>query len=270
MASKPLPHQIFIGYDAREAIATDVCKHSIARRTEHPVNFTFLKHRELRQQGIFSRPWLTEGPTGNWRDLIDDKPFSTEFSHTRFLVPFLMKYRGWALFLDSDMIALSDIAALFALCDDKYAVMCVKHQHKVKHGDVKMDGRAQLSYFRKNWSSFVLFNCGHVANRDLTPERVNFMKGSDLHAFSWLKDSEIGALPFSYNYISGVSPKLTNMNDGRQMPAVIHYTEGGPWFPECPDVPFGSFWTVEYEDWQKNGHASITDVPTIRFEEDRV
>lgn len=255
---------VYIGYDSREAVASDVAAHSILRRTKSDVKITYLKHRELRKEGAFARPWLVESDTGNWKDLLDNRPFSTEFSHTRFLVPHLMKYEGWALFLDSDMIFLTDIKKLFDLCDNKYAAMCVKHQHKVKPGDMKMDGRAQLSYHRKNWSSFVLFNCGHPANRKITPEGVNFMKGSDLHAFSWLHETEIGGLPFSYNYIAGVSPKLPAESGNR--PDVIHYTAGGPWFPECVDVPYAQMWIDEYEDWQSSGHGGITDVPTMKYD----
>lgn len=253
---------IFIGYDAREAVASYVASHSITKRTQSKTDIKYLNHRELRKDGFFIRPWLTES-TGEWKDLIDNKPFSTEFSHTRFLVPALMKYRGWALFMDSDMIFLSDVKKLFDMVDDKYAVMCVKHRHKPA-SHTKMDGRQQLSYYRKNWSSFVLFNCGHVANRDLTVEKVNFMKGSDLHAFSWLKDSEIGEIPYTYNFIPGVSPKLPTDRGG--MPDVIHYTEGGPWFPECQEVPYAGTWVEEYEDFQQNGHGLVTDVPTMCYD----
>jgi lipopolysaccharide biosynthesis glycosyltransferase len=175
-----------------------------------------------------------------------------------------MQYKGWALFIDSDMVFMSDIKKLFDLVHDDYAVMCVKHQHKPLPNEVKMDGRQQLGYYRKNWSSFVLFNCGHKSNAAITPERVNFMKGSDMHAFSWLKDDEIGELPFSYNFISGVSPKRSN-RDG--MPDVIHYTVGGPWFPECQDVPYAGTWLEEYESFQRDGHGAISEVPTMRYEE---
>lgn len=252
---------IFIGYDSREAVCSDVLSHSITKRTSSDVKINYLKHRELRKKGIFTRPWLVESDTGNWKDLLDNKQFSTEFSHTRFLVPALMNYKGWALFLDSDMVCLSDIQKLFNLCDDRYAVMCVKHIHKVKAGDIKMDGRQQLSYFRKNWSSFVLFNCGHKSNKSLTPEKVNFMKGSDLHAFSWLHESEIGTLPNTYNYIIGVSQKIPH----GKMPDVIHYTEGGPWFDEYKEIPYGGTWTSEYEDWQKSG-GGFCDVPTVKYD----
>lgn len=251
---------VFIGWDAREAVATEVAEHSIRKRTESKLDIHHLKHRDLRKAGLFNRPWLIGE---QMVDMLDGRPFSTEFSHTRFLVPVLMKYKGWALFMDSDMIFLTDIKKLFALCDDRYAVMCVKHNHKPSPMETKMDGRQQLSYHRKNWSSFVLFNCDHHANKSLTEERVNFMSGGDLHAFSWLADYEIGSLPNSYNYIAGVSPKLPPEKGNR--PDVIHYTEGGPWFKECENVPYAQMWVDEYEDFQQNG-GTITDVRTMRYD----
>lgn len=257
---------IIIGWDSREPVAAEVCAHSIRRRTKSPVSIEYLKHRELREKGLFSRTWITLGATGNWLDPLDEKPFSTEFSHTRFLVPELMGYKGWALFMDSDMIFLSDVSKLFELCDDKYAVMCVKHTH-VPDKNVKMDGREQLRYHRKNWSSFVLWNCGHEANRSLTKEAVGFMKGADLHAFSWLKDNQIGALPVSYNYIMGVSPKLPPERGAR--PDVIHFTDGGPWFEECKEVPYSQMWVDEYENWQAHG-KHISEVPSVRFNAEEV
>lgn len=163
------------------------------------------------------------------------------------------------------MIFLSDIKKLFSLCNDRYAVMCVKHNH-IPEEHYKMDGREQLKYSRKNWSSFVLWNCGHSLNRQLTKERVNFMPGRDLHAFSWLDDAFIGSIPFTYNFISGVSPKMAGDSGGR--PDVLHYTNGGPWFDECKDVPYAGTWMEEYEDWQANGDddLSVTAIRSIAFE----
>lgn len=225
----------------------------------------YVKHRELRKKGYFNRPWLINGESGEFTDLLDNKSFSTEFSHTRFLVPKLMDYKGWALFMDADMIFLSDIKKLIALCDDKYAVMCVKHVYAPAPESEKMDGRTQRFYHRKNWSSFMLMNCSHPANASLTPERVNFLPGKDLHSFCWLKDNEIGELPITYNYIHGVSPALPAHRGGR--PDVVHYTDGGPWFEECQNVKYAQWWLEEYEHWQKKGEGNrYTEVPTMRFE----
>lgn len=249
--------RVFIGYDDREAVAYDVCYNSIRTRTKSKVSINKLDHRELRQQGIFKRPWLTESTTGNWRDLIDNKPFSTAFSHTRFLVPHLANYQGWALFMDSDMIFRSDIQKLWNLFEDKYAVMVVKHEHKPKHG-MKMDGREQYAYPRKNWSSFIGFNCAHPSNKKLTPDYVNSADGGEMHRFEWLKDHEIGALPKTYNWIEGWSPV-------EFPPDVIHYTEGGPWFPECQDVLYAEEWTQEYEKTQRET-ICFSNVPTTKHD----
>lgn len=265
----PDPLNIFIGWDSREVAATEVASNSIKRRTKSLLNIHFLKHRDLRKRGIFTRPWLIDAQTGDFSDLMDGKPFSTEFSHTRFLVPALMNFNGWALFFDADMIFLNDIQKLFDLRDDKYAVMCVKHNQKVAHNAVKMDDRQQTNYFRKNWSSFVLWNCAHPANKHLTKEHINFVKGSDLHSFGWLDDSLIGSLPHEYNYISGVSPKLPPASGNR--PAVVHYTEGGPWFENCRDVPYADFWLEEYEEFQRSQEDGfISNVPTMAYDREEV
>lgn len=254
---------IHIGYDDRESIASDVATSSILRRTDSPLNISYLKHRDLRTKGWFKRPWQIDADTGEYRDLLDTKNFSTQFSHTRFLIPALQNFKGWALFMDADMIFLSDIKQLFGLCDDKYAVMCVKHNHHPPQNAVKMDGRMQLTYYRKNWSSFVLWNCAHPANAILTKEHINYTKGSDLHAFSWLDDNEIGAIPFRYNYISGISPPL---KDGDK-PAVIHYTEGGPWFADHADVPYGELWVKEYQEFQRDsGVNTIMPIPSTKYD----
>jgi len=212
---------------------------------------------------------LIHGETGENTDLIDGKTFSTEFSHTRFLIPHLMDYKGWALFMDADMIFLSDIKDLMAHADEKYAVMCVKHHYPRATDYIKMDNRTQRIYTRKNWSSFVLWNCSHPANKYMTPERVNFQHGGDLHGFSWLSDDLIGALPTTYNYISGISPKLPQNSSGANhgWPKVIHYTDGGPWFETCRDVPYAQTWIDEYESWQREGAIkNYTDIATTRYE----
>jgi lipopolysaccharide biosynthesis glycosyltransferase len=241
MSDKPV---VFLGWDDREKIAYEVCKHSIEMHTTSKPKIIPLYHKELRRQGLFQRPWLTEALTGNTMDLIDGRPFSTQFSHTRFLVPEIMNYKGWALFMDCDMIVRNDIKEVFDFCDDKYAVMVVKHRQNVTKSE-KMDGSPQQSYYRKNWSSFVLWNCNHPKNKHITKELVNTATGGWLHAFSWLNDDEIGSLPEYYNWIEGSSP-------GNMHPQIIHYTTGGPWFDGHKDVMFGDQWWTYYESFHKN------------------
>ena len=203
--------KVFVGYDPREDIAYQVCKHSIVSK-QADAEVRPLVQKELRDAGWYTRPV--------------DKLASTEFTFTRFLVPELTNFEGWAMFMDCDMILTTDIKELFDQADDQYAVMCVQHDYKVKEG-TKMDGQKQTVYPRKNWSSVMLFNCGHPSNRALTQELVNNpdVTGAYLHRFSWLEDSEIGELDHTWNYLVGVYDDLTN-------PKLIHYTEGGPWFEQ--------------------------------------
>lgn len=262
MPSETLP--VYIGYDSREAVASDVAAHSIKRRTHTPTRIKYLRHRDLRKAGHFAREWKIDPHTGDWLDTKDGKPFSTEFSHTRFLVPALQNHQGWALFIDSDMIFMGDIKKLFALKDDKYAVMVVKHHHQPQANAIKMDGRLQQPYYRKNWSSFVLWNCAHPANRCIDGATVNVLTGAYMHAFQWLDDHLIGALPSSYNYISGISPAMPMIaqKDGKLkavVPEVIHYTEGGPWFANCKNVPFGELWENEHKHWRDDGELCQED-----------
>src|SRR3990167_6406606 len=98
------------------------------------------------------------------------RSFLTSFTFSRFLVPYLCHYEGWALFLDIDMILLDDIHELFCMADNQYAVMVSKNK------------------VRFEWASAMLFNCEHPANRILTPE---FIETADrLHQISWLKEEE--------------------------------------------------------------------------------
>lgn len=252
--------KVYIGYDSREKLAYDTCVHSIEHNTSSKPKIIPLVHKELRRQGYFTRPWLVNAYDGNWTDMVDGRPFSTEFSHTRFLVPHLTGYKGWALFMDCDMIFDADIRKLFAFCDDKYACMVVKHNHKPDN-DIKMDGTPQTRYFRKNWSSFILWNCAHPANKVLTPDYVSTKPGSEMHAFSWLQDSQIGALPQDYNWIDGVS-------DASIKPHVIHYTEGGPWFCAYQDVKYADKWWKYYNRLLDSGeYDTVQEVINVNYKD---
>jgi lipopolysaccharide biosynthesis glycosyltransferase len=148
-------------------------------------------------------------------------------------VPTLAK-TGWALFMDCDMMALTNVARLFEGLDPSKAVYCVKHSHETGKS-VKMDGQMQTFYARKNWSSFMVFNCEHPSNRALTIDMVNSLPGRDLHRLCWLKDDEIGDLDPSWNFLVGHS-------DPSIQPKIIHWTNGGPWFREYEDVPYSKEW----------------------------
>lgn len=231
---------VYMGWDSREGQAYRVAEYTLRKRSKSALHVVPLKHKALRRQGIFDRPWLVDGKTGDFIDKRDGKPFSTEFAFTRFLVPHLNGYQGWAAFYDADVLFCADIKELFDLRDDRYAAMVVKHDFHPEQSE-KMDGCVQQRYWRKNWSSAILWNCGHHSNKTLTPETVNTRPGGWLHAFQWLKDSEIGELPLEWNFLVGHSPTKV------RYPKVMHYTDGGPWFSEKREVQHASRWILEYE-----------------------
>lgn len=222
-------NKVFVGYDTREDIAYQVCKHSIESRSKD-VNVRPLKQQELRDAGWYTRPI--------------DKLASTEFTFTRFLIPELCNFTGWALFMDCDMILKTDIQELFDQADDKYAVMCVQHDYAPK-ATTKMDGQTQTIYPRKNWSSVMLFNCGHKDNKRLTQDLVNNpeINGAYLHRFSWLKDNAVGELSCEWNWLVG---HYKEPEDGT--PKLIHYTEGGPWFENYRNCEYAEDWKQELYD----------------------
>lgn len=227
---------VYIGWDEREEIAGRVCARSILHHTPGDVLVTPIKHRKLRHDGLFWREWRI-GADGQYWDDKDGKPFSTQFSHSRFLTPYLAKRSyptaQWAMFVDADFLFRRNVAELFALADPAKAVMCVWHDQP-DTGGKKMDGMQQTRYRRKNWSSLMLFNLRHEANARLTPECVNEADGSWLHQFGWLTDDQIGALPGTWNHLVTI--------DDRDDPAAVHFTLGGPWFDEWPQSRFDEEW----------------------------
>ena len=222
--------KVFVGWDSREDIAYQVARQSILTLASVPVEIIPLKQKELKKQELY------------WRE--KDKLASTEFTFTRFLLPELTEFKGWALFIDCDFVALEDVKLLFDQANDKYAVMCAQHDSTPKEGQ-KMDGQQQLNYPRKNWSSMMLVNCGHPSNKKLSKELVNSdtVTGAYLHRFSWLEDKEVGKLSHEWNWLVGwyKEPK-----DGK--PKFLHYTEGGPWFEEYRNCEYAhEYYTVERE-----------------------
>lgn len=215
--------KVFIGYDERERLAYEVAVKTLADVSD--LKPTPLELDRLAACGLFRRP---VDHRGNKYDLPSNAYCSTDFANSRFLTP-LLAQTGWALFVDCDVIFLADPRELMRHADPSKAVMVVQHPAQEGAG-MKMDGQVQSAYRRKNWSSVVLFNCDHPANRRLTLQDVNERPGRDLHAFYWLADSEIGALPDRWNWLVNVNPKP-------EEPAIAHFTLGGPWIPDWDQRP---------------------------------
>lgn len=247
---------IYIGYDAREGEAFAVCRHTL-RKFAPDVPIHAIALEEMRAAGLYWRP--TSVKDGRLFDEISGFPMSTEFAISRFLTPVLAKaaFRtGWALFMDSDVLARDDIDELFAECDPSKAVMCVQHHYEPPEG-TKMDNQLQLRYARKNWSSVMAFNLTHPSNRKLTVDLINSVPGRDLHAFCWLQDDEIGALDPQWNYLVG----HTQLTRGQE-PKLVHHTEGGPWFEAYSDVEYADEWREARAAWLNEG---MTTRPTARI-----
>ncbi len=211
------PIRIFIGYDSKEKVAYHVLCQSILETSSVPVAFTPLCLSSL--AGVFTRE----------RNSLQ----STEFSFSRFLTPYLSGYAGWSLFMDCDMVARRDIAELWALRDDACAVMCCKHDYQPKE-DVKFLGQVQTKYEKKNWSSMLMFNNSRC--KQLTLDYVNTRSGLELHQFKWLdSETEIGSIPIEWNYLVGIYEKSTDA-------ALVHFTEGGPYFDDYRAADFADDW----------------------------
>lgn len=213
---------IVVGFDQVEAIAYHVFCQSVLEKSSLPVQFIPLSQINL----------------NNYHEIHGDG--SNQFIYSRFLTPYLNNYSGWAIFADGDMVCNVDIHELWNLRDESKAVQVVKHDYKTKK-NIKYLGNKNEDYPRKNWSSLVLWNCGHTDNKILTPDFIAAQPGSYLHRFSWLSDDLIGELPKEWNWLAIEYPE-------NKKAKIVHYTLGTPCFKDYSDTSMSSFW---YENYQR-------------------
>lgn len=219
---------IFIGYDPIEDAAAKMAASSIRRRTYmDDLKIVPIVRDELLAYDLFTRPLDPKG--------------STQFSITRFLVPYLMNYNGIGIFFDADMFFTRDIHEMFEMLKwtSTYAVKVPKHEY-VPSTTEKMGGLPQTVYPRKQWSAATIWNCAHTANRRLTPKFVTDAEPSYLHQFKWLRDDQIGGIPLEYNFLVGEQEKPTTV------PFNVHHTLGAPLFRDCQDVDYAELWKEEF------------------------
>ena len=138
------------------------------------------------------------------------------------------------MFLDGDVLVRHDLDKLFKLADPTKAVMVVQHDYINTDLFKKVD-QIQSSYLRKNWSSVMLFNLQHPANKNMNIYYLNHAPGLELQQFGWLQDNEIGELPLGFNWLVGISPPIYD-------PAIVHYTLGTPDLPGHEDDPYADEW----------------------------
>jgi len=214
---------IFIGYDEGEKIAYSVLSESIRQHSSEPVSITPLDLSTLRNH--FQRKKQSNQ--------------STEFAFSRFMVPYLCGYKGWAIFMDCDMLLRTDINKLWMLKDEDYAVMCCKHDY-VPNQNAKFRGAKNEPFPKKNWSSMMMMN--NAKCKGLTLPYVNEATGLDLHQFKWLEsEKEIGALPKTWNW-------LVSEYDYNAKADNVHFTLGGPYFKGYEKSDYANEWFRVYDD----------------------
>lgn len=234
----------FVGWDARDDLASRVAIRSMVRHVgAKGVRVILLKDHELRRAGFYWRAYEVRA-NGQKIDCGDGKPFSTDFSFSRFCVPELARAMGIhdpVLFTDPDILLRADINELFDLWDPSCAVMCVQHAHQPKEA-TKMDGLEQTRYFRKNWSSVMLLD--PVKTKDMNVFKVNNWRGSDLHAMLWAEDQKIGALPNEWNH-------LVNYDEPQENAKLVHFTLGTPDMGGRENDPYADEWRSYLEEDEK-------------------
>jgi lipopolysaccharide biosynthesis glycosyltransferase len=214
---------VFIGYDNKEKVAFSTLSYSILKNSTKPVAITPITLNNIKDDFVREPGALS----------------STEFSFSRFLVPYMMNYQGWALFMDCDMLMEADITELWRLRDDKYAVQVCKHDYTPKN-KTKFLNQVQTTYPKKNWSSFMLMNCKKCTQ--LTPNYVNRASGLELHQFKWLESEElIGNLPLEWNWLADEYEYKKDIKN-------VHFTQGGPWFEEYSNCQYSQNWFNYYTE----------------------
>jgi hypothetical protein len=221
-----MPHRIFIGYDPTQDIAYEVLRYSLEKHASEPIEINAIDASKLTE---FNRPV--------------DPLASTPFTYTRFLVPWLCDYEGIALFMDSDMLALGDVSELFHLPMDGLALRVRQHAYNPTE-TVKMGGKVQTQYPRKNWSSLMLMNCSEL--QVWTKEAVETQSGAWLHRFEPIPDEKIGDISEEWNVLDHITGPAK----------LLHYTSGGPWLPGCEDADHADLWHQYREEYEAS-HATV-------------
>ena len=214
--------KIYIGHDSKQQDATKVCEYSLHKHAKYDIDIDILRMDKLVEDGVY---WRTECKA------------STEFTYSRFLIPHLENYTGWAMFVDSDFVFLKDITPVVEDIiqrpgSERYSCFVVRHAEYTPKNEFKFYGEHQEAVPKKNWSSLILFNCSHPDVKKLSTIAVNNMSPQYLHRFEWTNDIRIGSLDVRWNWLVGeydINPE----------PYALHFTNGGP---------FNQVWGQDNED----------------------
>lgn len=182
--------QVFVGFDPRQPVAERVATHSLISNASKPLSVTRLQLNQL--------PITRRG--------------LTEFTYSRFLVPYLSEFDGYSLFMDADMIVLGDIWELLPVQDPLAAVSVVMHKDKFER------------------PSLMLFN--NKRCRNLTPAFVEDAK-NPMFDMAWA--SRIGSLPPEWNHLVGYDAEDPAAK-------LVHFTKGIPCWEQTHDCEYATQW----------------------------
>jgi len=239
---------LYVGFDPREACVYHTFCQSVIEHATGPVAFIPL-----------------HSPMLNNFDGQQDG--TNAFIYSRYLVPYLQGFGGWAIFVDGDMHINADIYDLYNLRDPTKAIQCVQHDYQTQSHRKYIGtplANDNIDYERKNWSSVMLINCEHPSNLILMPEFVSTAGGATLHRFGWLNDDEIGSLPLTWNHLVG------EYDD--EWAHLYHHTLGAPGFEYYSNCFSAKEWNqylmnalhmegerqseiVRRAQWHRNGRA---------------
>lgn len=194
---------VYIGHDHRQPLAYNVMRYSVESRASKPISVNGLFLNQL--------PITREG--------------ATEFTFSRFLVPYLMSYEpgSMGIFADEDMVVSGDIWELFAFCS--------KLQGDWDVAVVKEDLQ------RYEWPSLMVFNNANCTT--LTPDFVD-SELNKLFDFAWTSEERIAELPPEWNHCVGYQkPKKAKL---------YHWTQGIPFWPECRGLEEDEHWYDAFDE----------------------
>ena len=214
LQSKGKPLNIYIGYDSNHGDLHEVNKKSILKNLKTSNGYLMkecswepeIKYLDISKLPDYNREYANQ---------------STEFTYSRFLIPYLENYEGFSIFIDNDFIWRKNILPLFYYLNMDDAIACIKYP-QIKHDETKFDGQVNIDYPCKLWSSLMVFNNGHEDCKKLTPEVVNTWTGAQLHQFEWT--DKISKIPEHYIFTEGYDNPETKWDCSG-----YHYTRGGPW-----------------------------------------
>ena len=188
---------VFIGFDERQRVSFTTLASSIYEHSSRPVSITPLILRTL--------PITRRG--------------LTPFTFSRFLVPWLCNFQGQAIFMDADMLLLSDIHDAFEDQTNDHALSVVKSIAKFEQ------------------TSFMAINCGHPANKILSPDYIQ-NTNQNLLTLEWLNEDQVGTLDSKWNQLIGYEEVSTQSGN-------LHYTMGIPAYEETSTCEHGHFWSAQ-------------------------